>query len=162
MKVELPIYEVRPYFKKLVEGEFVVLQTNYNKYVLDMPSLEGDYWARRLALSCMDLPYKLYPLYKRISTLNQLAKSKSKLFIDSQGKLFRHTKTKFHNIEVHKVIACHQIYNGKWQNYCRGVPHPFITDTPASYLSLIKMGNSHLLFDIHETEPPERRYRVKL
>lgn len=163
MIVDLPLYEVRSFFRKSTEGEYVIIQTHYTKYVLDKPSLGGTYWERRLQLRCSkDLPYKLYPLKKRISTLVQLAKSKAHMYINSSGKLLRHRKDRFYNIDVKRVLNSSQIYNGKWQNYVSGVPYPFISDSPASFLSIINAMGAYWLFDIHYEEPEHRRYRVKL
>ncbi len=164
MILDLPLYEVRSFFRKSKEGNYTIIQTHYTKYVLDDETLPGNYWERRLALRCNEkaLPYKLYPLKRRITSLSQLARSKADMYINSKGKLVRHAKERFYNIEVHKVLSSVQVYNGKWQNYIREAPFPFITDSPASHLSVIKARGSYWLFDVHDTEPEERRYRVKL
>lgn len=164
MIVDLPLYEVRSFFRKSKEGRYTVIQTHYTKYVLDDDTLPGTYWERRLYLRCHEeqLPYKLYPLKRQISTLSQLARTKANMFVDKTGKLIKHVKEKFYNIDVYRVLQSVQIYNGKWQNYVRGISFPFLTDSPAQYLSIIKAKGSYWLFDIHYDKPEVRRYRVKL
>lgn len=158
----LPVYIVRAFYSKFEEGDYVILQTEFNRYVLDNPKLEGDYATRRLKMLSMDLPYKLYPLTKRISTLSQLANCKAKYFITEEGQLLEHKKTTFYRVVLKKVISSAQIFNGKYQCYVSGIHTPFVLREPAQYLSLILIGNSYYVFDTHQSKPDKVRQRVKI
>ncbi|QCW23768.1 hypothetical protein AAS21_gp30 [Pantoea phage vB_PagS_AAS21] len=163
LNFDLPVYEVRAYFSKTEEGKYIVLQTRFSKYVLDCPSLVGDYADRRLQLlSDHNKPYKLYPLRNRISTLSQLLKSKNSTFITEKGELIKYKKNKYYDIVCKRVVSCTQIYNGKYQCYLPGINTPFVTRNPYEYLSVIELKNSYVLFDVHTEKPEKVRYRIKI
>ncbi len=163
LNFELPVYEVRAYISRMEEGKYIVLQTRFSKYVLDCPTLVGDYADRRLQLlSDQAKPYKLYPLKNRISTLSQLINSKHSRFITESGQLIQYKKNKYYNIICKSVVSCTQIYNGKYQCYLSGINTPFITKNPYKYLSVIELKNSYILFDVHNEKPDKIRYRIKI
>lgn len=163
LNFQLPVYEVRAYFNIAMEGEFKVIHTFRNKWVLDCPSIEGNYFTRRTILSSVDnLPYRLYPLRKRISSMSQLVNSKAQKLIDAEGRLFNWVKTKYYNIEVKKVLTSTRTASGKHQCFIQGFGTPLVLDTHCQYVSIINVEGSPVLFDVHETKPEKPRTRVKL
>lgn len=158
----MPVYPVRSYFSIGMEGDFKVIQTYKSKWVLDNPSLSGNYASRRVQMLSMKLPYKLYPLVKRITTLSQLIGSKSKLIIDSEGKLINWVKTTFYRVEVCKVLSISRTSTGKFLCYIQGFEASLLMDSYSPYVSVINVEGSPVLFDIHETRPEKPRTRVKL
>lgn len=158
----MPVYIVRAYFDILTEGNYKVVQTYKSKWVLDNTTLEGSYASRRVQMLSMSLPYKLYPLNKRITTLAQLVNSKAKLVIDADGKLIKWVKTKYYNIEVCKVLSVSRTVTGKYLCYIQGYESSILVDKYTQYVSVINMEGSPVLFDVHETRPEQSRIRVKL
>lgn len=161
--ITFPLYVVRGFNRKFEENGYTCLETYYDRYVLDKPSLPGDYSSRRIQLLADETkPYKLYKIKYACNTLSQIVNCKSKEFIDLEGNLVKFKKTKFYNIIYKKVISCIQIYNGKYQCYVHGVNSPFITKAPYNYLSLVEYNRSFVLFDVHDEMPEVIRHRIKL
>lgn len=161
--INLPLYIVRGFTRKFEENGYICLETYYNRYVLDRPSLPGDYASRRiLLLADTKKPYNLYKIKYACNTLSQVLNAKNKEFIDTNGTLIRFHKTKFFKITYHKVVSCVKIFNGKYQCYVSGVNSPFITKEPYNYISLVNYRNSFILFDVHNEMPEKLRHRIKL
>lgn len=160
--LELPAYVMRGFVDKFMENGFVIIQSHITRYVFDMPSLPGNYAKRRLLLSSMELPYKLYPLRKRITTISQLIKSGAKYIITPDGDIRRVRRTKFYPIEVKRVSISNQTFNGTYQNFVKGSLSPIITDCEAKYISVVNYNGALVVFDVHREYPETRRYRVKL
>lgn len=158
----LPVYAVRAYEDLFEEGDFLIMQTHMTRWVLDCPSLGGTYYQRRTKMLGMDLPYKLYPLNKRITTLSQLIHSKAKLLIDENGKLLKWKKERMYKVEVRKVLSHHQTTTGTWICYAQGFQSPFELQQPAAYVSIINVAGSPVIFDVHDSVPESPRIRVKL
>lgn len=111
---KLPVYALRAFVSIEQEGDYSVITTRYNKYVLDNRKLPGTFSQRRLILfeKRKELPYKLYPIRGRISMLSQLVGSKRSQFIDSDGNLINWKKTTFYDVVTSKVLHSARIYNG--------------------------------------------------
>ena len=161
---QLPVYVMRGYDKISTEGDFTIVTTVYNRYVLDNKSLPGNFAQRRLFLygEGPKLPYKLYPLKSQIKYLSQMVASGKSDFIDSTGKLFKWKKSKFYKVETAKVLTCNRIYNGKYQVYVKNVPYPFILSEPAEYISYILVTGSPVIYAVYDEEPESPRLRVKI
>lgn len=161
---QLPVYIMRGYDRVFTEGDLSIVETPFDRYVLDNPSLPGNYAQRRLFLfaDSKNLPYKLYPLRKQIKYLSQMVASGKSNFIDSTGKLFKWKKSKFYKIETARVLTCNRIFNGKYQIYVKNVPFPFILPEPANYISYILVSGSPVVYGVYEEEPESPRLRVKI
>lgn len=162
LNFDLPVYVIRAYVSIFMEGNFKVIQTHFTRWVLDCPDLEGDYFKRRVAMVGMELPYKLYPLKKQISTLAQLVHTNPKLVIDREGKMHKWVKTKMYKIQVKPVVSVHKSVKGTWICYIQGYHTPIVVTKPPKYISIIDMMGSPILFDTHEGLPESPRLRVKL
>ncbi|QFR57714.1 hypothetical protein CPT_Slocum_157 [Serratia phage Slocum] len=162
LNFKLPVYAVRAYEELFDEGDFLIVQTQKARWVLDCPSLEGTYYERRLMMLGMDLPYKLYPLKKRISTISQLIHSQSRLLIDEQGRLLKWKKEKMYSIEVKKILSRYRTQKGTWVCYAQGFQSPFELSGYYEYVSIINVAGSPIVFDVHESMPETPRLRVKL
>jgi hypothetical protein len=159
LNTAFPIYALREY-KHIQEYDgYTVISSHLKDYILDDPRLEGDYAARRLQLSSMELPFKLYPLNQQYSTLSQLANSKKRMFIDSRGKLFKYTPTKFYTIEYTKVLRAEKTWNG-WNRLMTKLPVSFVTEQVAPYIAYIKVGSAYYLYGLSNTK--EKSHRKKL
>ena len=146
------------------EGDFTVITTRFNRYVLDNSSLPGDYARRRLTLFGMrdKLPYKLYPLKKRVEFLSQLVGSGKKEFIDADGRIVKWKPSTMYKIITARVMACTRIFNGKYQCYVQKVPYPFLLPKPANFISYMLVNGVPVIFGAYEEEPSPPRLRVKL
>lgn len=161
---KLPVYALRAFVSIEQEGDYSVITTRYNKYVLDNRKLPGTFSQRRFILfeKRKELPYKLYPIRGRISMLSQLVGSKRSQFIDSDGNLINWKKTTFYDVVTSKVLHSARIYNGKYQCYVAKVPYPFVLSYVPAYISYILVNNSPVIYQVHQEEPEIPRLRIKL
>ena len=164
LNFSLPVYALRAYDVLFQEGEYIVIQTRFTRYVLDNPSLPGTFSQRRFFLygERENLPYKLYPLKKQFKYLSQIINSGLKHFIDSTGKIVTWKPTTYYNIITERVRGSTRIFNGKYQCYVKNVPYPFLLSEPANYISYALVRGSPVIFDTHEEEPETPRLRVKI
>ena len=164
LNFKLPVYSLRAFESIDNEGNYSVITTRYNKYVLDDRTLPGTFSQRRLILfeNRKDLPYKLYPIRGRITMLSQMVGSKKSQFIDSDGNLINWKKTTFYSIVTAKVLRSARLYNGKYQCYVQKVPYPFVLSAVPAYISYILVNNSPVIYQTHQEEPEIPRLRIKL
>lgn len=164
LNFSLPVYALRAYDVLFTEGEYIVIQTRFTRYVLDCPSLPGTFSQRRLFLygNREKLPYKLYPLKKQYKYLSQIINSGLKQFIDSTGKIVTWVPSKFYNIITERVRGSARIYNGKYQCFVKGVPYPIVLHEPVNYISYALVNGAPVVFDVHDEEPETPRLRVKI
>ncbi|ATS94081.1 hypothetical protein P13BB106kb_p097 [Pectobacterium phage DU_PP_V] len=163
--IQLPVYAIRSYEEIVKEGDYVIIVSKFNKYILDKPKLGGSFRQRRLELAITptsELPYKLYPLKRMLTKLSQLVKSKSKVFVNSDGRILKRKKEKMYPIEVRKIVSGSRLFNGKFQCFAKGINSPFILDHIPKYVSVIKFNNSYLIYEVHEEIPEAPRVRVKI
>lgn len=162
----LPLYPIREYESISVEGKYKVIQTSRTRWVLDCPSLEGNYLERRMTMLSMTLPYKMYPLYKGYNTISDVLvnRSKSKKYIDIEGKLHSWKPTAFYKTKSYKLTA-------KWiprtkpvlcfalepscEIYSINIPN-FV----ANYARVVELGNRRILFDVTEERMPDTRIKL--
>lgn len=161
---KLPAYIIRGHERIFTEGDLLIVETAFDRYVLDKPALPGEYAQRRVALFGIreSLPYRLYPLQQRIEFLSQLVAAKKKKLIDSSGRIVQWKPQKLYKITTAKVLSCTQIFNGKYQHFVRGVPYPFVLRNSANYISYVLFRGVPVVFGAYEEEPMFPRLRVKI
>jgi hypothetical protein len=154
-----PLYALRKYDNIYTEDQYTLITTYYATYILDMPSLDGNYYARRLALMCMELPYKLYALKERFTTIPQLINTTRTMLIDSDGRVFKYKKSRWLKVEYTKVLSNDQTHKGKYRISTK-LSDCFISDTPAAYIGYIIDGHSILLYEICTELKKTRRVKI--
>ena len=114
MIYNFPLYVLRKYTSITREGNFLVIQTKRNKYVLDLlGTSEPSYAKRRLTLLTMTLPYLIYPFNIIVDSLGGLLSLKSSImFMDSTGKLLKWTKKENKKIVCRRVVKYWEVPNG--------------------------------------------------
>ena len=164
-----PLFEMRAYESKFEEGNYIVLQTQKTRWVLDYKlKTDEDYATRRLKLKTDPLrPYKIYPLYKMYSTIGQVVNSKKRNFIDSSGKLIKYKPSKFFKIYIEKIKASWITLTGYKAYKVLGTSHTFVfPDGDYTHLAYIKMGKRAILFDMlilpDSVEDAQKHFRIKI
>jgi hypothetical protein len=148
-----PLYIVRQWNDIDTEGKYRVISTYRAKYVLDCPELEGDYWARRMKLLSMELPYRLYPLNVRItgirSLLQQVVK-KRRFFIDGEGKVHNYKPQRFYPLVYERITSRWATTTGTYAFKCRGSSTTFINDENHNYshLGYIEVEGRQVLYEL--------------
>lgn len=160
----LPVWAIRPYTRIWVEGDYKIIQTHKTRYVLDVPSLEGNYWERRLKALDLDLPYKLYPIKKRFEFVEQLLYHSNKMFIDSEGKLITYKPSRSVKIHISKVTHIWEARNGELMFRCRDCPRTFRTQQDVrnyKYLAYFQEANKFYMYKLcNSPEEVESRKRL--
>lgn len=157
LKAKFPLYAMRDFSEIITEGVYVLVHTHFGIYVLDIPSIEGNYAERRLAMLAMKLPHKLYPLKERFSTLSQLSNSKRRFFIDSEGTIRKYKPTKFYKVQYVKVLGASRTWNGLYHLMTK-LPVAFVTDIVPKYVGYIQVGAAFYLYDLeNELKLPTRK-----
>ncbi|BBL19295.1 hypothetical protein KIT04_126 [Vibrio phage KIT04] len=140
-------------------GEFVLITSKYREYILDCPTLEGNFAERRVQLLAMDLEFKIYPLRERFTSISQLVNSKRRWFIDSEGNIVRYKPQKFYHIKYAKVLRADTTWNGKYRLMTK-LPVPFVTETVADYIGYIQVGSAFYLYELTNEKKPVTRKKI--
>ena len=116
-----PIFPIRGYRRLYEESNMLKIDTYVKSWIIDNRSLQGNFSRRRLQ---MDKETK-YPLTLAIFNITQLMnyKSKTKKFIDFQGKLINYKKTRMVKL---KYYAVQRIKKGKSKVaiFVKDIPYP--------------------------------------
>lgn len=164
--INFPLYAVRKYECIFFEGDFKVIQTAKTRYVLDIPSLGGDYSERRMEMLKMKLPYRSYPLSKRITMLSQMVEHRKqyKTYIDADGKLVTWNPKNYHK-------ALSYLITEKWvakelPRLCFAIEPSceiYDIDLPnyvAKYARVVHINNRRILYDVTEERMPDSRVKI--
>lgn len=109
LATKLPLYQMRQYDQIIREGNLVLIDTYWDRYVIDDKSLSfKSLTDRRLFITLNPeryKPYKLYPLSKRCSTIGQILHvlPKGKIFMDEECNLLKYVPENFYNINTYEV-----------------------------------------------------------
>lgn len=102
--INYPVYPIKRYKRKFEEDGIIYIDTTNNRFIFDVPSLEGDYFERREQIAAMDLPYKIFPLVGKCTNIAHIKVSKGNTFVDNSGRIFKYRATKrvpLQNVGVH-------------------------------------------------------------
>lgn len=158
---KFPLYALREYNSIDVEGEWVVISTFHSRFVLDNKSLKGNYWQRRVRMLDMELPYRMYPLKEKFSTVSQVALSKRRHFIDSEGKLFKYKPSVFYKIQYEKVRLSWTTDSGKTAFIGVKCPDTFLVDAVEfSHFGYIKVGMRYVLYELTNERKKDSRKKL--
>lgn len=165
MNFQFPVYALRSYYSIEVEGDYKVISTFRNRYILDdaHPMLGTTYEQRRMRLLGEDTPYSLYPLNVRMETLSHVLMVRPKKMIDAYGTVLSLPKdAKFHKVVSEFIESKYQTPAGNVVFNVRGCPQPFTVRyfNYARYARYIKVGKLYLLFDLSEDKLPDTRVKL--
>jgi hypothetical protein len=122
---------------------------------IDKPTLSR----RRLELLAQDV--KLFPIRKAIYFLGDLLKlaKSTTWFIDSNGQLFKYTKSQRAKLLVRKITKVLPTEGLGAIIELEGIPHRFKTtfkpDADAEYAAVLKTGMSYIFYGIYKDKPNE-------
>lgn len=156
-EAKFPVYAMRSFERITKENGYVLIHTHYTTYILDIPTLEGDYFSRRTQMLGIELPFKVYPLRERFSTLSQVVNSKRREFIDINGRVCTYKPKKFYKIECVRVLRADKTWNG-YNLLMTKLPTQFVTEEVGNYIRYIKIGAAYYLYEVcNEFVPPKRK-----
>jgi hypothetical protein len=145
-----PLYALRQYKSISVEGEYLVILTHKNKYVLDLVDKdELLYSDRRIELLRRKLPYPLYPLKVRVTSLSSLVNGKYRVFLDKFGDLKIWKPKKFYKVECVLIENSWVSEEGNLIIKPKGYPNIFkvgMEHSGSKYVQVVKMSERVCLF----------------
>ena len=161
MLPNFPLYQLRQYDSIQDRGDYTLIFTYHNAYILDCKKLEGDYSQRRTKLlSIKDkLPYKLYPLKNRYTMLSQLSNTKHRWFIDKDGEVVKDKPSKFFKVKSAKVLSTERTWNGKYRLITK-LPVSFVSERPSNYVQYMKYGKGYCLYGLSDERLPDTRKKL--
>lgn len=159
LNVKFPLYAIRANEGISEEGIFTLITTRYAIYVLDCKGLGGNYAYRRTQMLGMELPYKLYPLKERYSTLAQLANTKRRIYIDSEGDVKKYIPQKYYHIKYTRVLQADRTWNGYYRLMTK-LPVAFVTEEVSNYIGYIQIGSAFYLYDLSDEPKPTIRKKI--
>lgn len=157
-ELKFPLYQVRKYESIFQEGKYRVIQTARNRYVLDIESTKPTYSERRLEiLADQNKPYDIYPLNKRVNTLEQMLKLGSSLYINNLGKLVKWSKSKgkYYKVFSSFITECRRNQVGEYLFRCKHSTKQFRTKEyvdKGHYCRFVEFGVTTLLLDVSEVD----------
>jgi hypothetical protein len=127
-----------------MEDEFKCIETHKNRYVLDIDMPGTPRYADRRAeiLRRGDKPYDIYPLNKRITDMSGILESKSKTFIDANGKILKWKPKKFYKVTCHLIEYSHRTPDGYYCIKPKGVEARFVVESlnGCRYVQIVNVG----------------------
>jgi len=167
LECQFPIYEIRKYVDKFEEGNYIVIQTNRTRWVLDYKyKTDDDYAIRRMKLKTDPLcPYKVYPLYKMHRTIGQVIRSKHREFIDSAGRMIKYKPAKFYTIKIAKIRASWLTQTGHRAYKVLETNKTFVSiDGQYTHIAYVEVGRRTFLIDLITSEelPEFKTVRTKI
>lgn len=161
--MKFPIYALRQYVSIYEEGMYKIIETHKCRWVLDHKyPTDNNYWERRLQLLTDPfIPYKLYPLKKKVTSLAQMLRLNTRHFIDGEGTIHVYTKSTFYKLKYAKIEAKWKTAKGYTAIKSREVPTTYIIkDEGYSHFGYIKVGRRFELYELCYEEKPERRIKI--
>lgn len=142
---------MRGYTSIFVEGNYKIIETAKNRYILDLVKSSGDYATRRISiLKDTKAPYTIYPLRVRITSLSQLIASKKRTFIDATGKIVVWKPSTFYTLECFRVSSVWETDTGKLVLSVPKISSKFVIEDwkgeHPSYVQVVKMGKGYVLY----------------
>ena len=109
--IVFPVYSLPKVYEKIWEKYNVTyMETIYGTYVLDNKNMDGDtVGKRRLQINNSQL-YRPRHVYYNIP---QFLHSKTNVFMDSLGRVFKYKKTEMVPLKYHKIKSIHRLNSGE-------------------------------------------------
>lgn len=109
--IKFPVYSLPKSYEKLwTKYNVTYLETIHDTYVLDNKNMPGDTLGKRRAHINNSKLYNPRHVYQNIS---QFLHSKTNVFIDTLGRVFKYKKTNMVPLKYHKIKDIHRLESGE-------------------------------------------------
>ena len=158
--LNFPYYSLRSYDKIFNEGEYKLITTYWNTYIIDYANKEDEslYAERRLRLlSTPNLPHKLYRLESRCSNVAMMLMSKNTVFIDALGNIKKIKKPNRYRLTCCPVLSIIEISYRRYgiSFMLDGVVEYFVHHEPSNYVQVLVLKTGWLYYASVEEKLPD-------
>lgn len=158
--MHFPYYSLRSYDRIFNEGEYKLITTYWNTYVLDYANKEEDslYAERRLRLiSNPNLPHRIYKLKQRCTNVAQMLVDSNRVFIDAYGNIKKIKKLKRYRLTCCKVLNIIELgYKTFGISFLLdGVVEYFVHHEPSNYVQVLVLKTGWLYYASVEEKLPD-------
>ena len=159
--IVFPVYSLPKVYEKIWEKYNVTyMETIYGTYVLDNKNMDGDtVGKRRLQINNSQL-YRPRHVYYNIP---QFLHSKTNVFMDSLGRVFKYKKTKMVPLKYHKIKSIHRLNSGECEleldiNFSVKVNCRLAYSV--QYVAVLHTKWGYILYSFSEFEKPNTRRKI--
>ena len=158
--MHFPYYSLRSYDRIFNEGEYKLITTYWDTYVLDYANKEEEslYAERRLRLlSTPNLPHKIYQLKQRCTNIAQMLVDSNKVFIDAYGNIKKIKKPKRYRLTCCPVLSIIEISYRRYgiSFMLDGVVEYFVHHEPSNYVQVLILKTGWLYYASVEEKLPD-------
>ena len=160
--INFPLYALRSYVAKTVEGKYIVIQGMKRKYVLDyVPGVsEFELYADRRLELLRDLnkPYELYAINIIVENIAQIYKSGYKDFLDKYGVQKSWKPKAFTKVTTHLIRTVWQDDCGIYHIVAAGCHTVFKLRTFAGerYIRVARLNGVEIFYDVTDERKDTR------
>lgn len=159
LKAAFPLYAIGSYEEIFESAPYRLIRTRYKTYVLDILDSKDSFQERRLRLLTLDPGYPIYKLKQRFTSLAQILHSSRRMFIDSNGKLYKLNRTKPHKVSLHKVLHYERTHNGKFLLITK--QGNYVTDQLYTYVTTITVSGARVYMGgVNDPGDARKSYRL--
>ena len=161
--INFPLYALREYISIWTEGEYSILCSARNRFVIDYatPDPETTYGQRRVALLAESLPYSLYPLKVRITSMSGIINNKYRQFIDSTGVIVTWKISKFYKIKCYPITHREITKMGSMLFKVQGFTKMFKAErNDYPYVRIVCFKGVNLIYDFIDEKVPDIRRKL--
>ena len=158
--LNFPYYSLRQYDRIFNEGEYKLITTYWNTYILDYANKEEDslYAERRLRLiSTPNLSHKIYKLKQRCTNIAQMLVDPNKVFIDAYGNIKKIRKPNRYRLTCCQVLSIIEISYRRYgiSFMLDGVVEYFVHHEPSNYVQVLVLKTGWLYYASVEEKLPD-------
>lgn len=163
MDIQFPIYPIRQHFKIWEDSGITYINTFKNEYIIDNKNLSGNFVQRRRGIK----QKPLYPLYNPLLTHRDLILDrhhKTKMYVDSSGKVFKYTREKFYPIKYHWIQD--RAFVDNWMFLQLQTITPIIQvpltseNVDHDYIGLIELDHGYIYYETSKFRKKNSRIKI--
>lgn len=162
--IQFPLYRIRKYVTLDQSDNIIRIGTVKNSYIVDNKNLKGNFIQRRMALKRQN---KVYPLYSPLMTYRDLIldrKHETNIYIDSNGILFKHQRSRLVPIKYYYIIEKFYTNNKMIVSpqtlFCKFELPVTDYNIAAQYIGLIHIDGGYLFYNL--TKNNQKNTRIKI
>jgi hypothetical protein len=163
-ELSFPLYSITRSYKRIWrEMNVLYIETDSGIYILDNKNLAGDTVGKRRLQIKTDY-YKVYVPRKVVYNVMQLLHSKEKVFMDTDGIIFKYKKTEYFSLRYHKVDSVIESKDGNCILEIPKIDFSYKTSCRNAYgilyVGILHTKYGHIPYDFSEVKKKDTRRKI--